>query len=323
MKRLRVDVALDTEQLLETLKRDALDGLSSNPKSIPSKYFYDEVGSDLFDKITRLPEYYLTRAEGEIFASRAKEIAALTRADTFIELGSGTSHKTTMLLDAFAEIGSLRRYVPFDVHEGTLRSAAAKVIARYEDVNVHAVVGDFEKHLAQIPRGGRRLIAFIGSTIGNLTPLQRKGFLSEIADSLEPGDAFLLGTDLMKDVRRLELAYDDPAGVTADFNRNVLNVLNKELQANFNIAAFAHVARFDEDNEWMEMSLKARTEQHVTVKAISLAVTFAIGEHLFTEISCKFRRSDLERELAEAGLAMRRWWTDPAGDFGVSLSFRE
>ncbi|MEO7804036.1 MAG: L-histidine N(alpha)-methyltransferase [Actinomycetota bacterium] len=322
MAQFHIDVHLGPDEQRATLERDALEGLTCTPKSIPSKYFYDEVGADLFDQITRLDEYYLTRRETEIFLARADDISKLTGADTFIELGSGTSNKTTILLDAFSQAGSLQRYIPFDVDEKTMRAAAQTIMARYHDVSVHAVVGDFESHLSQIPHGGRRVLAFIGSTIGNLTGEQRKGFLAEVAEVLEPGDAFLLGADLMKDQRRLELAYDDPAGVTAEFNRNVLRVLNKELQANFDVNKFQHVARFDEDHEWMQMSLRSTVDQEVRLSSIGLDIAFAKDERLLTEISAKFRRESLEGELAEAGLEMRHWWTDTAGDFGVSLSFR-
>ena len=318
-----VEVHLSPEDLRESLRHDVAAGLTSSPKELPPKYFYDARGSELFDDITRLPEYYPTRCERSVLEERAEEIARLSGADTLVELGSGTSQKTRLLLDALAEAGRLRRIVAFDVSEPTLRIAAATLARDYPQADVRAVVGDFEHHLGTIPAGGRRMIAFLGGTIGNLAPKQRAQFLSELASSMAPGDSLLLGTDLVKDVSRLEAAYDDAAGVTAEFNCNVLHVVNRELDADFDPARFSHVARFDPDEEWIEMLLRADAAHYVTVADLGLTVDYGAGEAMRTEISAKFRRQGVEAELGDADLALSRWWTDAAGDFGVSLSFKE
>ncbi len=317
---IRVDVHLEPDAMLRSLEADVRAGLATAPKTLPPKWFYDDRGSELFDEITRLPEYYPTRAERSILAERAGTIAERTGADTLVELGSGTSEKTRLLLDAFAGAGTLRRFVPFDVSEETLRSAAAAIAREYDGVEVHAVVGDFEHHLDQIPTGGRRVVAFLGSTIGNLAPEERAKFLAEVASGLAPGDSLLLGTDLVKDVDRLVAAYDDAAGVTADFNRNVLRVLNRTLDADFDVDAFAHVACWNPTEEWIEMRLRAERAQVANIARLGMDVQFAAGEELRTEISAKFRPDGVERELAAAGLRLTEWWTDAAGDFALSLS---
>ena len=319
----RIEVHLGPEDLRAALQRDVAAGLTSVPKELPPMYFYDARGSELFDEITRLPEYYPTRCERSILEERAGEIARLTGADTLVELGSGTSEKTHLLLDALAGAGRLRRIVAFDVSEPTLRQAAATLAGEYPQADVTAVVGDFEHHLRTIPGGGRRLVAFLGGTIGNLAPKERAQFLGEVAALMVPGDALLLGTDLVKDVGRLEAAYDDAAGVTAAFNRNVLLVVNRELGADFDPEGFAHVARFDTDEEWIEMWLRATEAHAVTIGDLDLTVDYAAGEAMRTEISAKFRREGVEAELGDADLAMARWWTDAGGDFAVSLSFKE
>jgi len=317
---IRVDVHLEPDAMARALEADVRAGLGANPKTLPPKWFYDERGSALFEEITRLPEYYPTRAERAILAQRADEIATRTGADTLVELGSGTSEKTRLLLDALARAGTLRRFVPFDVSEKTLRNAAGAIAHDYDGIGVHAVVGDFEHHLSRIPTGGRRVVAFLGGTIGNLAPEPRARFLAEVARGLADGDALLLGTDLVKDTGRLVAAYDDRAGVTAEFNRNVLRVLNRELDADFDVDEFAHVARWDPDEEWIEMRLRAERDQVVTIGRLEMEVRFAAGEELRTEISAKFRREGVARELAAAGLELAEWWTDPAGDFALSLS---
>ena len=302
------------------MRADARAGLTASPKVLPPKWFYDEEGCRLFDEITRLPEYYPTRTERAILARHAGDIAARTSADTLVELGSGTSEKTRLLLDALSAHGSLRRFVPFDVSEPTLRGAASAIELEYPGVDVHAVVGDFERHLDRLPGGGTRLVAFLGSTIGNLDPDGRARFYRSIAAGLAPDDALLLGTDLVKDPRRLEAAYDDSAGVTAAFNRNVLSVLNRELAADFVPDRFAHLARWNPAEEWIEMRLRSQGAQTVRVRELDLQVEFADGEEMRTEISAKFRRERVEEELAAAGLALAAWWTDPDGDFALSLS---
>ncbi|MET4427896.1 L-histidine N(alpha)-methyltransferase [Mycolicibacterium sp. 624] len=311
---------LAADSAANALRRDVRDGLTRTPKSLPPKWFYDSVGSDLFDQITRLPEYYPTRTEAQILRAHAADVAAASGADTLVELGSGTSEKTRILLDAMSEAGSLRRFIPFDVDAGVLEAAGAAIGAEYPGVEVDAVCGDFEEHLEKIPTGGRRLVVFLGSTIGNLTPGPRAEFLAALARTLAPGDALLLGTDLVKDTERLVRAYDDAAGVTARFNLNVLAVVNRELDADFDLAAFEHVARWNADDERIEMWLRARTAQRVQVGAVDLTVDFAAGEEMLTEVSSKFRPEGVEAELAAAGLRRTHWWTDPAGDFGLSLS---
>ena len=317
----RIDVHLGEDELDAALRDDVRRGLTSTPKELPPKWFYDDRGSMLFDEITRLPEYYPTRREREILHARAADIAEITGADTLVELGSGTSEKTTLLLDALHAAGRLRRFVPFDVCEPVLRDAAATIAARYDGLGVIAVVGDFEHHLDEIPDIGRRLIVFLGGTIGNLVPAERARFLSAIGDQMGPDDAFLLGTDLVKDIGRLEAAYDDSAGVTAAFNKNVLTVINDRLGADFAPERFDHVARFDTENEWIEMHLQSTDDQTVTIRDLDLTVQFAAGEDMRTEISAKFTRPRVEAELLAAGLKPAHWWTDPAGDFAVSLAF--
>ncbi len=302
------------------LEADVRAGLTATPKTLPPKWFYDARGSDLFDQITRLPEYYPTRAERSILEVRAADIAALSGADTLVELGSGTSEKTTLLLDAMQEAGTLRRFVPFDVDESVLTHAGEMLNKAYPDVEVHGVVGDFEHHLPLLPPGGRRMIAFLGGTIGNLLPPERAVFLGTLSDSMVSGDSLLLGTDLVKDPARLVSAYDDASGVTADFNLNVLRVLNRELDADADLDAFAHVAVWDPDNDWIEMRLRSLRDQVLHV--LDLAVEFAEGEEMRTEISAKFTPQRVETELAAAGLSMTELWQDADGDYALSFSVK-
>lgn len=313
---------LAEDSVVEALRSDVLTGLTATPKSLPPKWFYDSVGSALFDRITRLPEYYPTRAEAQILRAQAGAIAAVSGADTLVELGSGTSEKTRLLLDALHTRGVLRRFVPFDVDAGVLRSSGAAIAAEYPGVDIDAVCGDFEHHLDKIPRGGRRLVVFLGSTIGNLTAAPRARFLADLAATLKPGDSLLLGTDLIKDADRLVRAYDDSAGVTAEFNRNVLAVINRELDADFDLTAFEHVARWNAGQSRIEMWLRAATAQRVRVRALGLTVEFGAGEEMLTEVSCKFHPDRVGEELAAAGLRRSHWWTDPDGDFGLSLAVR-
>src|SRR4051812_13039274 len=276
---------LDERTLAEQLAVDVRAGLSATPKSLPPKYFYDARGSELFDAITRLPEYYPTRTERAILEAVTTEIAAATRPETLIELGSGTSEKTRLLLRALRAEGTLRRFVPFDVDPAVLKDASAAVGAEFPGLAVEPIVGDFERHLGGRPSGPRRLLAFLGSTIGNLDPAQRSTFLAAVRATLRPGDAFLLGTDLVKSPERLVAAYDDAAGVTAAFNRNVLAVVTRALGAASALAAFAHVGVGDAEHEWIEMRRRARHEQLVRIPALELVVRFARGEDLRTEIS--------------------------------------
>jgi len=317
-----LDTHLGPSAMRVALEADVRAGLTATPKTLPPKWFYDARGSVLFDEITRLPDYYPTRCEREVLQERAAEIADLTGADTLVELGSGTSEKTRLLLDALRDAGTLRRFVPFDVDESVLTMAADQVVSEYPGTEVHAVVGDFEQHLHLLPRTGRRLVAFLGGTIGNLLPEQRATLLSTLADTMSPGDALLLGTDLVKDPARLVAAYDDPTGVTADFNRNVLRVLNRELGGDADVAAFQHVALWDADRQWIEMRLESQQAQTVHLAELGMAVEFAAGEQVRTEISAKFTPERVREEVGAAGLELQRWWTDAAGDFGVSLSVR-
>lgn len=313
---------LAADSAATALRRDVRDGLTRTPKMLPPKWFYDSVGSDLFDQITRLPEYYPTRTEAQILRRRSPEIVAAAGADTLVELGSGTSEKTRMLLDAMRDSGQLRRFIPFDVDAGVLRVAGDAIGQEYPGIEIDAVCGDFEEHLGKIPAVGRRLVAFLGSTIGNLTPGPRANFLASLAETLQPGDSVLLGTDLVKDAERLVSAYDDSAGVTAAFNRNVLSVVNRELDADFDLDAFAHVAKWNADVERIEMWLRADAPQQVRVAALDLDVAFGAGEEMLTEVSCKFRADGVADELAKAGLRQTHWWTDEAGDFGLSLAVK-
>jgi L-histidine N-alpha-methyltransferase len=318
-----IEIYLDTDDLVRDLRADARAGLLAEPKTLPPKWFYDERGSELFEQITELAEYYPTRAEREVLTRHADDIAAEVGAKTLVELGSGSSDKTRLLLDALHRRGTLATFVPLDVSESALRAAASAINADYADLDVHAIVADFTTHLDRIPAGDSRLVAFLGGTIGNFTPAQRATFLRALRGVLEPGEWLLLGTDLVKDPVTLVAAYADAAGVTAEFNRNVLRVLNRELDGDFDVASFTHVALWDAEHEWIEMRLRAEHAQDVHLKALDLRVTFAAGEELRTEISAKFRRSGVEGELAEAGFAPVRWWTDPARRFGVSLSRAE
>lgn len=313
-----VDVLFAAEERDEALREEVRLGLASTPKELQPKWFYDERGSRLFEEITRLPEYYLTRAERSILERHAGEIGRLADAETLIELGSGTSAKTRILLDALRP----RRFVPFDVSEETLRASARTLRLEYPALEVAGVVGDFERHLGALPSDGRRLLAFLGSTVGNLPPPARAMFLRDVAATLEPADTFLLGVDLVKDPARLVAAYDDPAGVTREFNLNVLHVLNRELDGDFDVTAFEHVARWDAREEWMEMSVRSLRGQTARLAALELEVGFDAGELMRTEISAKFRRERVQAELDAAGLALTRWWTDGAGDFALLLARR-
>jgi L-histidine Nalpha-methyltransferase len=314
-----IDRRLPDGFLSEALRADARQGLTAEPKSLPPKWFYDAQGSALFDKITELPEYYPTRAEREILHARSPEIAALTRARTLVELGSGSSDKTRLLLDALRP----SCYVAVDVSEAALVAAGDALAVSYPGLEVRAVVSDFTEDLglpADNEAPSPRLVAFLGSTIGNLAPGERAAFLARIRAGLGAGDCFLLGTDLVKDPATLVAAYDDASGVTAEFNKNVLAVLNAELGADFDRDAFEHVALWDSAAEWIEMRLRSAGAQTVHLPGIGLTVDFADGEEMRTEISAKFRRAGVAAELAAAGLAMRSWWTDSAAQFAVSLS---
>jgi L-histidine N-alpha-methyltransferase len=318
--RITVERHLAGDDRERSLRADALAGLGGARKGMPPKWFYDAEGSRLFDEVTRLPEYYLTRAERQILEARAGDIVRLSGADTIVELGSGTSEKTRILLDALAAAERLERFVPFDVDESILLEAAEIITGQYPEVQVHAVVGDFERHLALLPRTGTRLVAFLGSTIGNLDPEGRAVFLGDLRAAMDPGETLLLGVDLIKDPGRIVPAYDDSAGVGHRYSRNMLRVLNAELDADFDVEAFDHVARWNAEDEWLEVGLRSRHAQTATVGAIDLRVEFDAGEMMHNQISAKFRRTGIEAELSAAGLEPEAWWTDEAGEFGLSLS---
>lgn len=319
MADIRIDVHLRPADVAVALRADIRAGLAATPKSVPPKWLYDDRGSELFEAITRLPEYYPFRAERAILAAHAAEIAKRADATTLVELGSGTSEKTRLLLDALAGNGTLERFVPFDVSEATLRGAADALATAYPGLAVHGVVGDFERHLELLPGGGRRLIAFLGGTIGNLEPAARAQFLGRLVATMAPGDGFLVGTDLVKDPARLVAAYDDAAGVSAEFARNVLTVINRELGADFDPGRFTYVARWDAEHEWIEMALRCDADHVVHVRALDLAVAFRGGEELRTEISAKFHPAGIDAELRGAGLEPVAQWTDVPGDFAVTL----
>jgi L-histidine N-alpha-methyltransferase len=311
-----VEAHLTPEDRRSALEADARAGLTATPKRLSPVWFYDERGSSLFDEITRLPEYYPTRCERALLHAHAEEIASLTGADMLVELGSGTSDKTRVLLDVLRP----SRYVPLDVDADTLAAAADALRAEYPALEVHALAADFHRHLDRLPAGDRRLVAFLGGTIGNLRPDERAGFLAEMRTCLDTGDWFLLGADLVKDIHRLESAYDDAAGVTASFNRNALQVVNRELDADFDPENFAHVARWSAGDSWIEMRLRALTAHKVTVGALDLVIGFEEGEELLTEVSAKFRTESLTTELREGGFEVVRLWVHGADDFALVLA---
>jgi len=316
----RIDSHLDSTQE-RSLADDVLDGLTRPFKELPPKHFYDGRGAELFDQICELPEYYPTRTERSILERSAGEIAAITGAVELVELGSGTAAKTRVLLDALHASGTLARYIPVDVTEGMVRECAYELIEEYPGLQVHGVIGDFERHLDRVPSAaGPRLVVFLGGTIGNFPPGSRRRFLRQIAGLLGPEDHLLMGTDLVKDPDVLEAAYDDVQGVTAEFNRNVLHVLNRELDADFDPEDFDHVALFDRKHEWIEMRLRARRDHTVTVRSLELPVHFDEGEEMRTEISAKFTRERLRGDLSAADLELVRWLTDPDELFALTLS---
>jgi L-histidine N-alpha-methyltransferase len=306
-----------------TLADDVLDGLTRPLKELPPKHLYDARGSELFDAICELPEYYQTRTERSILEAGAEDIVERTGAVELVELGSGSASKTRVLLDAMSAAGSLERYVPVDVSATTVHAAAEALVAEYPGMDVYGVVGDFERHLSHLPAPpGPRLVAFLGGTLGNFTPGSRRRFLRGLRNVLGSDGYLLLGTDLVKDPRVIEAAYDDSAGVTAQFNLNVLHVLNRELDANFDVDAFEHVAFFDRQREWIEMRLRATDVQRVHIGALDLDIDFAAREELRTEISAKFTPERLSGDLAAAGLELVELYTDPDDLFAVSLSRR-
>ncbi|HEX3241837.1 MAG TPA: L-histidine N(alpha)-methyltransferase [Solirubrobacterales bacterium] len=316
-----IEVHLDADSAA-AMAEDVRVGLSASPKELSPKYFYDERGSQLFERITELPEYYPTRREREVLADRSAEIvAAAGGPGTLVELGSGSASKTRHLLSAMRDAGRLETYVPVDISEEITHETARALVEEYPGIDIRGLVCDFENDLERIHSdGSERLLAFLGGTIGNLYPGERREFLTRIAALFGPGDHLLLGTDLVKETARLEAAYDDAAGVTAEFNKNVLAVLNRELGADFDLDAFEHVARYDAREERMDIRLRSLAEQSVTLADLEMTVEFAAGEEMRTEISTKFTRERLECVYAESGLEMRGWFTDPAGDYALSLA---
>jgi L-histidine Nalpha-methyltransferase len=304
------------------LANDVLDGLTRPFKELPPKHFYDARGSALFERICELPEYYPTRTEIAILRARAAEIVRSTAVGELVELGSGAADKARLLLDEMSRAGTLHRYVPFDVSESVVEDAAQQLVQEYDDLTIHGVIGDFQRHLDRIPpaNGVPRLVALLGGTIGNLPPGTRRGLLREIASLLGPSDRLLLGTDLVKDPEMIEAAYDDSEGLTAEFNRNVLHVVNRELGADFVPESFEHVAFFDRRHEWVEMRLRASRPCSVWIADLGLRVEFAAGEELRTEISAKFTRSRVEADLASARLELEHWYTDEQDLFALSLA---
>jgi L-histidine N-alpha-methyltransferase len=318
----RVSVVLDPEWAGDTLVQDVRRGLGNQPRTLPPKWLYDDVGSELFDQITRLPDYYPTLRERDILTRHADDIVAATGATTLVELGSGTSDKTRILLDAFTTTGELNRFVPVDVSEETLRAAAQQLAGRYPRLQVEALVGDFTLHLGHLPGDGRRMVAFLGGTIGNLYVEERAAFLGALADSLDPGDWLLLGTDLVKSADRLIAAYDDPGGITARFVTNCLHVLNDRLDADFDLDAFTYVPFWDARMERMDLRLRAEMPQHVTIPGAGISLDLASGEEIRVEISTKFRLEGIATELGAAGFEVDRSLTDDDGDFALTLARR-
>jgi L-histidine N-alpha-methyltransferase len=315
-----VDVHLSPEEVRRQMRADAVKGLQAEQKSIPPVWFYDERGSKLFEEITQLPEYYPTRVERALLERHGSAIAELAQADTLVELGAGACDKTRVLLSALRNAGTLARYVPFDVSDEFLRSAAAALAEEYDCLDMHLVIGDFHQHLPEIPTDGRRMVAFLGGTIGNLDPRQRSRFLFDLNCTMSSTDWLLLGTDLVKDRSRLVAAYDDPAGVTADFNRNVLHVLNEQLGGDFDLDLFRHVAVWNEEERWIEMRLRAQEATEVSLADAGITVRFTKGEDLLTEISAKFTPDQVQHELSDAGFVVEGMWGAEEGEFLLSLS---
>jgi L-histidine N-alpha-methyltransferase len=316
---IRIDCYID-DGVPHSIADEVREGLSRPLKELPPKYFYDARGSQLFDQITNLPEYYPTRCERSILNRYAPEIVESTGAQELVELGSGTASKTRALLYAMAGAGTLERYLPFDVDESVVHACAVELLELYPGLSVHGVVGDFERDLERVPDGERRLFAFLGGTIGNFYPAERNAFLARVRELMNEGDHLLIGTDLVKDRHVLEAAYNDSQGVTAEFNRNILRVLNDGLDADFDPAAFEHVAFFDEANSWIEMRLRANGAQQVRIHGADLEIEFEDGEEIRTEISSKFTRDAVARELAGAGLGLDDFFTDDGGLFGVAFA---
>jgi L-histidine N-alpha-methyltransferase len=317
-----VDVRLPADWAEGEMRDDIRRAFSNRPLVLPPKWLYDDRGSELFDQITRLAPYYPTEAERSILADRAGEIAALTGADTIIELGSGTSDKTRTLLDAFHNTGQLRKFSPLDVSEATLVEAASMLAERYGGIEVHALVGDFTRHLSHLPDGDQRLVAFLGGTVGNFYVEERRAFLGALADTLNDDEWLLVGVDLVKSADRILDAYNDSGGVTARFIKNALAVLNHSLGSDFDLEAYDYVPMWDALEERVDMRLRATVPQLVRIDGLDLDVELGEGEELRVEISTKFRPERLRSELDEAGFELAELWTDANDDFGLALARR-
>lgn len=320
LQNMKIDVLVDSDHWREAMRSEVREGLTRTPKRLPSKYFYDKRGSDLFEEITDLPEYYQTRTELALLELRAHEICEIVKPRELVELGAGSSKKTRTLLDAATDARHLERYVPLEVSEQMARQSGAEIAEDYRELDIHAVVGDFDHHLPHLPDGGGRLVVFLGSTIGNMVRDEAEEFLSEISDLLDDDSALLLGTDLVKDKQVVEAAYNDSRGVTAEFNRNILNVINNELDGDFDPAAFEHVAFFNDDHERIEMHLRARSDQQARVADIELDVSVDRGEMIHTEVSCKYRKESVQEMLGNPGLELEQWYTDPREYYALSLA---
>jgi L-histidine Nalpha-methyltransferase len=323
MTRFYLDRRLPPDFLINALRKDAREGLTASPKCIPSKWLYDAKGSEIYEKITRLPEYYPFRVEGGILEAVADEIAAATQASSVIEFGSGSADKTDILLRALRRAGTLHTYTSIDISESALLAAGSRLIAEYPGLSVRAVLADFETQAEILAANGSpppRLVLFLGGSIGQLTPDQRAEFLRTLHGACRPGDTLLLGVDLVKDPARLMAAYDDSAGVSAEFSKNLLNVLNANVGADFNLDAFDHVVTWHGEAECVAMFLQSRISQVVRLSEIDLSVDFPAGERIRMSISAKFRRDGIQAELESAGFSPRHWWTDPHGQYALSLS---
>ena len=318
--RAAIDVYLDDAGALATMAEEVRHGLTSRPKRLPPKYFYDERGSWLFERITELPEYYLTRAERSLLKDVVRDIAEIARPRELVELGAGAAVKTQALIEATHTVGTLERYVPVDVSLAMAEHSAERLEDTYPWLAIHAVVGDFERHLGKVPPGDGRLVALLGSTIGNFEREPAVRFLKQIRGLLGDDGCLLLGTDLVKDRATLVAAYNDSEGVTASFNRNILRVINRQLGANFDPGAFEHVAIYNEVEQRMEMHLEAASPQEVRIEGLDLDVTFERGEWLHTEVSCKYTRESVESMLHDAGMSLEKWFVDPGNTFALSLA---
>ena len=295
-------------------------GLTSTPRTLPTKYIYDDRGSDLFERICELPEYYQTRTERKLLTACAEQVVSITGAEELVELGSGAATKTRVLLDAMARANQLRFYVPFDVSEGIVRRVAQELVHEYEGLQVHGVVGDFLAHLEHIPEGGRRLVIILGGTIGNLGPEAAPAFLSSVHDEMASGDFFLLGVQLETDINRLEAAYNDAQGVTAEFNKNILHVMQGMVGATLNPETFEHVAIYNRAQHRIEMRLRSMKKQKINMPGLNLSVTLEKGEEILTEISTKYDRPRTEALLNKSGFQLVQWFTDPEELIGLALA---